>query len=208
MRAALPGLGALRGFHAGLRACRRWTDACDRALLQGYARWGPAWALLAAQLPTRRTLPECRRRWLELSGTLAALPGPAERQLCLHGFEPVQDAAGHTRWLRVPLTSLPACPFARLQPALPRFRSSWARRAAGWGPAERLALREGYEQLVAPLLLRGESAAVVAAAWDAVALRFSRRTGTQCRNFFHRQFVLWDVARKWQLLLEPDVQAE
>jgi hypothetical protein len=197
-----------RSFHStGSRLFRRWTAECDAQLLANYKEWGPAWAFIARNQPSKRTLSECRRRWLILSGVLDREPGQRERDMWLDGFERVQTKPGESEWIKIPLEPMPASPLDRLVPLLPNHPTNWTKKSVGWSEAERLALREGYEQFVLPLKDGAANEDEVDAAWELISKRLSRRTGRQCRNFFERQFAAWQTNVKMEQL-EAETEAE
>lgn len=195
-----------RGFHVSAILRRRWSEDCDARLLAAYDRIGPAWPVISAEQPGR-SVGECRRRWLHLAGVLDREPYAGDKELWLQGYERITLQDGQRGWIRVPgAERLPEDPFERIATGLPLFRANWNKKLAGWSELERLALREGYEQYVHPASRKGghaenehrhdtpeteTSSPAVDAAWLRIARRFSRRTATQCRNFFNRQHVLW-----------------
>lgn len=199
-----------RLLHASGLLRRKWTEACDAALLNSYEKYGPAWSLLARE--TGRKPAECRKRWLTVSGTLDKEHYEADRQLWLDGYERVTRRDGQVGWIRVPLDELPECPLTRLTEHLqpPQYRSNWQKKEAGWTEKELLILREGYEQFIVPLLENGPesvSEAELMEAWKAISRKLSRRTAAQCKAYFERQHVLWRAQEKIDSLLKEDEQA-
>lgn len=194
-------------FRQSNRLLRRWTEDCDTKLMQFYDKYGPAWNLLAAQLQGGRTGSECRKRWLTVSGTLEAERYESDKKLWLDGYERITLENGQKGWIRVPdIEKLPENPFEMIAKHLPRFKSSWIKKQAGWSQIELMALREGYEQFILPLQ---EQHLDVKEAWDQLAKRFSRRTGTQCRNYFHKQHIFYDSEQKLkQVLVQKEEEKE
>lgn len=189
-------------FRPSLRLFRRWTEDCDTKLMEFYDKYGPAWSLLAAQFKGR-TGKECRLRWLNLSGTLEAERYESDKKLWLEGYERTTLEDGQKGWIRVPdMEKLPENPFERMTKILPRFRTSWIKKKAGWSEAELMTLREGYEQFIVPLRNSGASEEEINSVWDEMAKRFSRRTGAQCRNYFEKQHIFWNFQAKLSQIAE------
>lgn len=205
-------------FRPSTRLLRRWTEECDSKLLQVYEKYGPAWGLIASHLSDHRTGSECRKRWLNLSGTLAAERFEADRQLWIDGYERITlSTTGQSGWIKVPdVEKLPETPFERICKHLPKFRSSWLKKKAGWSEIEMMALREGYEQLIVPFQNENRIESEIDETWEAIAKKFSRRTGAQCRNFFSKQHIFWQSERKLNEVtteinktqLQPELQQE
>lgn len=189
-------------FRPSLRLFRRWTEDCDAKLLQFYDKYGPSWSLLASQL-NGRSGKECRLRWLNLSGTLEAERYDSDKKLWLDGFERSVMEDGQKGWIKIPdLEKVPESPFERIAKTLPRFRTSWIKKKAGWSEAELMALREGYEQLILPLRGAGADESEIESVWNEMAKRFSRRTGAQCRNYFEKQHIFWNREQKLTTITE------
>jgi histone H3/H4 len=199
-------------FRPSLRLFRRWTEECDSKLMEVYEKYGPAWSFLASQLPGRNGM-ECRRRWLHLSGTLEAERFEADKKLWLDGYERITlPSTGQKGWIRVPdVEKIPENPFERIAKHLPKFKTSWMKKRAGWSEIELMALREAYEQFIVPLE-EGEKGEVeeekINQIWAQIAKRFSRRTGPQCRNFFHKQHIFWDSENKIKKVLQQYEKTE
>ena len=183
-------------FRPSARLFRRWTEDCDSKLLQIYDKYGPAWSLLASNFQGR-TGQECRKRWLTLSGTLDAERYETDKQLLIEGYERINLSNGQKGWIKVPdIEKLPENPFERIAKHLPSFKTSWLKKKAGWSQIELMALREGYEQFILPLQKSGADETEIDAIWAQMAKRFSRRTGPQCRNYFEKQHIFWNVEHK------------
>lgn len=197
-----------RLFHGSRVLLRKWTENCDSSLLAAYEQFGPSWSLIAQE--TGRKPAECRKRWLNISGTLEKERYEADRQLWLDGFERITRSDGQEGWIRVPLDELPLTPLNRLTEHLqpPFHRSNWQKKEAGWTEAELLILREGYEQEIVPLLKNAESVeeAEIMAAWKSISRKLSRRTAEQCKAYFDRQHVLWRAQEKIEKLLKDEAQ--
>lgn len=180
-------------FRSSLRLFRRWTEDCDTKLMAAYDTYGPAWSILASQLQGRSGQ-ECRRRWLSLSGTLDAERYETDKQLWIDGYERITLEDGKKGWIKVPdIEKLPENPFERIAKHLPKFKASWMKKKAGWSEIELMALREGYEQFILPEEANPQNHDAI---WNQMANRFSRRTGTQCRNYFYKQHIFWNVEDK------------
>lgn len=183
------------------RLLRRWTEDCDTKLMQFFDKYGPAWGLLASNFQGRTAL-ECRKRWLTLSGTLEAERYETDKQLWLDGYERITLDDGQKGWIRVPdVEKLSENPFEMITKHLSSFKSSWLKKQTGWSQMELIALREGYEQFILPLLASGDEEEINGA-WDHLAKRLSRRTGTQCRNYFVKQHIFWNAKEKVQQVIE------
>ena len=189
-------------FRQSARLLRRWTEDCDTRLLQYYDKYGPVWNLLASNFQGRNGQ-ECRKRWLTLSGTLEAERYDSDKKLWLDGYERITLEAeengkeGRKGWIKVPdIQKLPENPFEMIAKRLPKFKSSWLKKQSGWSEIELMALREGYEQYIQPLHESNAEESEINAAWDRIAKRFSRRTGTQCRNYFMKQHIFWNFQQK------------
>ena len=180
-------------FRSSLRLFRRWTEDCDTKLMESYNKYGPAWSILASQLPGRSGK-ECRKRWLSLSGTLEAERYEADKQLWIDGYEKMTMEDGKSGWIKVhDLEKIPENPFERISKYLPTFKASWLKKKSGWSEIELMALREGYEQFILPTKQEsGEHESI----WNRIAKKFSRRTGTQCRNYFYKQHIFWNSEEK------------
>lgn len=179
-------------FRSSLRLFRRWTEECDTKLMESYDKYGPAWSLLASQFQGRNGK-ECRRRWLSLSGTLEAERYETDKQLWLDGYERITMENGRNGWIKVhDIEKIPENPFERIAKYLPNFKASWLKKKAGWSEIELMALREGYEQFILPEENPQEHENI----WNRMAKRFSRRTGTQCKNYFYKQHILWNSEEK------------
>lgn len=181
-------------FRSSLRLFRRWTEDCDTKLMEAYDKYGPAWSLLASsQFQGGRNGKECRKRWLNLSGTLEAERYETDKQLWLDGYERITMEDGKDGWIKVPdIEKVPENPFERISKLLPKFKASWLKKKAGWSEIELMALREGYEQFILPSENPQEHESI----WNRMAKRFSRRTGTQCRKYFYKQHIFWNSEHK------------
>ena len=189
-------------FKATQRLFRRWTEDCDSQLMNLFERYGQSWALLASHLKGR-TAQECRKRWLNLSGTLAAEKYESDRQMWLNGHERITLENGQSGWIKVPeINKLPDNPFECIAKELPEFKSSWMKKEAGWSEIELMALREAYEQFILPMKNRNEPEEEINEAWNLIAKKFSRRTGTQCRKFFEKQHIFWNESEKLEKVLK------
>ncbi len=195
-----------RLFHASRALLHKWTENCDSSLSSAYGRFGPAWSLIAQEVG--RKAAECRKRWLNLSGTLEKERYEADRQLWLDGYERITRADGQVGWIRVPLDELPKTPLTRLTEHLkpPSHPFNWKKKEAGWSSNELMILREGYEQLIVPLLKNSESVEddEIMTAWTSISRKLSRRTPEQCKAYFDRQHVLWRSQEKIDSLLKAE----
>lgn len=192
-------------FRQSNRLLRRWTEECDTKLMEIYENYGPAWNFLASHFHGR-TGQECRKRWLNLSGTLEAERYESDKQLWLDGYERITLENGQKGWIRVPdIEKFPENPFEKIAKHLPRFKSSWMKKQAGWSRIELMALREGYEQFIIPLKKSGALQEEINSTWDQMAKRFDRRTGTQCRNYFEKQHIFWNVEEKLEKVTNEQI---
>ena len=115
----------------------------------------------------------------------------------IEGYERINLSNGQKGWIKVPdIEKLPENPFERIAKHLPSFKTSWLKKKAGWSQIELMALREGYEQFILPLQKSGADETEIDAIWAQMAKRFSRRTGPQCRNYFEKQHIFWNVEHK------------
>lgn len=186
------------GFRNSLRLFRRWTDECDKKLMESFDKYGPSWALLASQFQGRNAK-ECRRRWLILSGTLDAEHYEADKQLWIDGYERITLEDGKNGWIKVnEIEKMPENPFERISKFLPTFKAAWIKKKSGWSEIELMALREGYEQFIVnrPSHDGTNDQMDEESIWNRMAKRFSRRTGTQCKNYFYKQHIFWNSEEK------------
>ena len=195
---ARPSQRSVSFFHTSTLRLHKWQEQEDSDLIAEYERIGPAWSLLCGRLPGRNP-EECRRRWLKISGVLDAEKYPADRQKWLDGYERMK-AAGKDGlevyvWIKVPIDPPELDPFQRIAQSLPIHKFNWQKKNAGWSKTEFLALREGFEQYC-----EGKEAEEAAEGWKKIARRFSRRTATQCQNFFENQHRLWNWQEKLKAL--------
>jgi len=158
--------------------------------MEAHDKYGPAWSLLASQLQGRNGK-ECRKRWLSLSGTHEAERYETDKQLWIDGYERITMEDGRNGWIKVhDIEKVPENPFERISKYLPSFKASWLKKKSGWSEIELMALREGYEQFILPAPEDHENI------WNWMAKRFSRRTGTQCKNYFYKQHIFWNSQDK------------
>ena len=180
-------------FRSSFRLLRRWTEECDTKLMEAYDKYGPAWSLLASQCQGGRNGRECRKRWLSLSGTLDAEHYETDKQLWIDGYERITLEDGKKGWIMIPdIEKIPENPFERIAKYLPKFKASWLKKKAGWSEIELMALREGYEQFIVPEENHQNHNDI----WNQMAKKFSRRTGIQCKNYFYKQHIFWNVEDK------------
>lgn len=160
-----------RHFHTSGVSFGRWTLAEDTTLLKKYEELGPSWTVMALSLQSRSPT-ECRRRWLNLSGTLEGLPKDIRRLVYEEGYEMHSG-----RLIKIPVERIVSGPFKRLAAAVEPVRFRGERRRKGWSPTERMAVQEGFEQY--------------GPRWDFIAKSLQFRTGRQCRNMMLRRYVNW-----------------
>lgn len=156
-------------FHASRTLLSGWKPQEDAKLLKRYEKIGPSWTMLAMQMPSRSP-EECRRRYLRLSGQLEGLPAETARLIYIDGYE-----MHNGELMMIPRETVVSNPFQKAARAVDPVRFRSQRKRQGWTPMERIAVREGFEQL-------GPS-------WDTIARSLQYRTGPQVRNFMLRQSV-------------------
>ncbi len=161
-----------RAFHATAPLCHRWEAAEDANIRALYAKYGPAWTVVALRVPGRSPV-ECRRRHLVLEGALAGLPEGHKRLIYEENYEVRPDGS----LIRVPMERIEASPFARVASSIAPVRFRRDRTRAPWSAHEMMAIREGFEQY--------------GPRWDLIAKPLQYRTERQVRNVIVRRYIDW-----------------